>query len=528
MILTKIVATMGPACGNVESLVDLFKAGADVCRVNFSHGTLDGHLATLRNIREAVVRGSGVGAGPVAILGDLCGPKIRLGKVKDADGSGGITIKPGDTLIFQRGTIEGFIESDEGGERVVRVSSIYANLVDDVSVGDRVLVEDGLLRFVVTEKNFNELTTSCTVGGILKSSKGINLPHTHVSIPAITERDWECVEWAIENGLDYLALSFVRRPEEILTLREHLRNRSSDIQIIAKIEMAEAVDHIDGILEASDGLMVARGDLGVEMDLAQVPIIQKELIRKCRSVGKPVIVATQMLQSMIEQASPTRAEVSDVANAIIDGADAVMLSGETSVGKFPLGAVGIMGHVAEVTEAYLNKSTTPVYPKMSIKTMQLSSAVSRGVWQIVHDLKCKLVVIWSQTGATARVFAKNRYPVPIIALSSDHRALRRMKLHYGVHPIEMEPPESMSHLVERVDEIVRENKLAALGDRVVIVAGAAMGTPSTLNGLVVHTIGEEVKNADTVPELPNSIAMDDLPPVAGIAYTGEITEDWQP
>ncbi|MFN4242405.1 MAG: pyruvate kinase [Tepidisphaerales bacterium] len=512
MILTKIVATMGPACDSVDTLHRLIEGGMDVCRINFSHGTLDGHLLTLRNIREAVARSDR----PIAVLGDLCGPKIRLGRIADHDGTGGLPVATGDEIVIQRTPVEG--HRDEQG--LVRVSSNYRSLVDDVAVGDRVLVEDGLLRFVCTDKNFNELRLACTVGGVLKSAKGINLPNSAVSVPSITERDWECVEWAIDNELDYLALSFVRRADDLLHLREHLRNRGSDISLIAKIEKKEAVENIDPILEASDGLMIARGDLGVELDLADVPLIQKELIRKGQAAGKPVIVATQMLQSMIENASPTRAEVSDIANAIFDGTDAVMLSGETSIGKFPLGAVGVMAHICQSTERYIITRQTPVFPRLSLKTLQLSSAVARGVWQIVQDLKVKLVVIWSQTGTSARVFAKNRYPVPILALSSDHRALRRMALMYGVLPVEMEPPTSMTHLVQAVDAIARQRKLAALGDRVVIVAGAALGTPATLNGIVIHTLGEDVGRSPPVEPLPNAVAADDLPPIAGVAYTG--------
>jgi pyruvate kinase len=232
------------------------------------------------------------------------------------------------------------------------------------------------------------------------------------------------------------------------------------------------------------------------MDVAQVPIIQKDLIRRCRAAGKPVIVATQMLQSMIEQASPTRAEVSDVANAIFDGADAVMLSGETSVGKFPVGAVHIMGHIAETTEAYLAAQPAVLENNLRVKTMQLSAAVAKGVWQIVSDLRAALVVIWSQTGATARIFSKMRFPVPVVALSSDHRALRRMALHYGVISQEMTPPDDMASLVEQVDGLVTRNEWAAAGSRIVIVAGSSLGTPSTLNGVVIHTVGETWKLSD--------------------------------
>ncbi len=476
MIRTKTLATMGPACADVETLFRMFEAGLDACRLNFSHGTLDDHLQMLRNIREAAARFSH----PIAVLGDLCGPKIRVGKVKDVNGAGGMPVNIGDDLVIERQPIVG-----ENG----RISSIYKHFVDDVQVGDRVLIEDGLLRFVATEKNYNEIKCRCTSGGVIKSSKGINLPNTLVNVASVTDKDWECIDWAVENELDYLALSFVRKADELNLVREHLRSKVSDIQLIAKIEKSEAVANIDSILDASDGLMVARGDLGVEIDVAQVPIIQKDLIRRCQSVAKPVIVATQMLQSMIEQSSPTRAEVSDVANAIFDGTDAVMLSGETSVGKYPVGVVHMMSHISETTECYLD-TTVSDDPPMKLKTMQLSAAVARGVRTIVEDLKVKLVAIFSQTGATARIFSKNRFSVPIIALSSDHRALRRMALHYGVIPFEMAPPSEMTVLIQQIDQLVQEQKCATIGDRIVIVAGSSLGTPGTMNGIVLHTVGE--------------------------------------
>jgi pyruvate kinase len=484
MIRTKIVATMGPACGDVQTLHALFEAGVDVCRLNFSHGTLDQHLQTLRNVREAAARYEQ----PIAVLGDLGGPKIRLGPVADHDGTGGLPIAVGDELVVQRAPVTGSI-ADDGARRV---SCTYPHLVDDVKVGDRVLVEDGMLRFVCVDKNYNEIRCNCTVGGVLKSAKGVNLPNTAVNVPSITDKDWQCVAWAIENDLDYLALSFVRRPDDLLLLRQHLKNASSvDLQLIAKIEKAEAIREIDAIIDASDGLMVARGDLGVEMDVAEVPIIQKDLIRRCQVAGKPVIVATQMLQSMIDQPSPTRAEVSDVANAIFDGTDAVMLSGETSVGKFPVGAVHTMAHVARVTEDYLTTIQAEAEgPQLNLKTLQLSAAVAKGVWQIVHDLKARLVVLWSQTTATARIFSKTRFPVPVIALSSDHRALRRMNLQYGVIPQEMPVTTDVAALVEQADALVQARKFASRGDRIVLVSGSALGSPGMLNGIVIHTVGD--------------------------------------
>jgi pyruvate kinase len=476
MIRTKIVVTLGPASEKDEVLLRLLEEGADVCRLNFSHGELADHQRMLTTIRK-------VTAGyhePVAVLGDLCGPKIRLGKVADEGGSGGMAIQVGDPLHIQRQPLV-------GGNG--RVCTNYPGFVDDVQIGDRVLIEDGLLRFLAIDKPPDEVICTCVAGGVIKSNKGINLPNTTVRVPSITEKDWQCVDWAIENGLDYLALSFVRRPEDLISLREHLRRRNSNIGLIAKIEKAEAVQAIDAILEASDGLMVARGDLGVEMDVAQVPIIQKDLIRRCQQAGKPVIVATQMLQSMIEQSSPTRAEISDVANAIFDGTDAVMLSGETSVGRFPLAAVHTMAHVAEVTEQYLDGAGPSLMPLVKDNHSPIPTAVARGVWQIAVDLKVKLVVLWSQTGQTARIFAKHRFPLPIVALSSDKNVLRQMALHYGVLPRLMERPADMPALIEQVDTLVVAEQLAKHAERILIVAGSSMDTPGIKNGIVIHTVG---------------------------------------
>ena len=477
MIRTKIVATMGPACADVDTLLKLFQGGATVCRLNFSHGGLDGHLQTLRTVREAASRFDQ----PVAVLGDLGGPKIRLGQVADQAGTGGMPVAVGDQLVIQRDGVVG------GGGRA---SSTYAALVDEVQVGHRVLVEDGLIRFLCVEKRPDELVLDCTAAGVLKSTKGINLPDTAVNVPSITEKDWLCVDWAIEQRLDYLALSFVRTAADIQELRAYLTDRVADIHLIAKVEKREAVDHIDGIIAAADGLMVARGDLGVEMDVAMVPIIQKDLVRRCQTAGKPVIVATQMLQSMIEASTPTRAEVSDVANAIFDGTDAVMLSGETSVGKFPVASVHTMAHVAEVTEQYLvTAADTGLHPPVVKSTMQ-AGALARGAMRIVQDVAAKVVVVWTQTGNTARVFSKHHFPVPIIAMSGDHRALRRMALHYGVIPVEMAPSPDLVHLIAKVDAHVQAHKLAEPNDRIVIVAGWSPASPGTMNGIVVHTVGQ--------------------------------------
>lgn len=480
MIRTKIIATIGPAVATPETLYSIFEAGVDICRLNFSHGDLIKHAEMLKLIRETSARFEH----PIAVLGDLCGPKIRVGMVADVNGTGGMPVAVGDELTIQRETIIG---------ENLRVSSTLESLVDDVKIGDRLLIEDGLLRFVVTDKSASEVRLRCTVGGIIKSKKGINLPNTQLNVPSITDADWEAVDWAVANDLDYLALSFVRRAKDIELLRGHLQyKKANEIALIAKIEKTEALQEIDAIIEAADGLMVARGDLGVEMDVAQVPIIQKDVIRKCQRAGKPVIVATQMLQSMIEQASPTRAEISDVANAIIDGTDAVMLSAETSVGKFPVVAVHTMAHTAKMTEDYVDKEVPDeATPPRLTRRGDPSAALARGAWQIANDLKCKLVVIWSQTGSTARVFSKHRFHCPIIAISSDQRALRRMAIHYGVVPQLMDRPETIGALFERIDRALLTRKYAQTGDRILIIAGWSPTTPDTMNGIIIHSVGDK-------------------------------------
>ncbi len=480
MIRTKIIATMGPAVSTPETLYSIFEAGVDICRLNFSHGDLVQHANTLKLIRETSARFQH----PIAVLGDLCGPKIRVGHVADINNTGGMPVAVGDQIIVQRATILG----DN-----LRISSTLETLVDDVKVGDRILIEDGLLRFVVTDKTADEFVMACTAGGIIKSRKGINLPNTVVTVPSITDQDWECVDWAIKNDLDYLALSFVRRAKDIELLRGHLQyKKAPSIALIAKIEKAEALTEIDAILDASDGLMVARGDLGVEMDLSRVPIIQKDLIRRCQRAGKPVIVATQMLQSMIDASSPTRAEISDVANAILDGTDAVMLSAETSVGKFPVLAIHAMAHTAGVTEEYMDQNLPPdaIPPQLS-NASHVAASLARGAWRIVTDLKAKLLVIWSQTGATARVFSKHRFHCPIVAISSDQRSLRRMAIHYGVVPQLMEKPTDIADLFERIDKTLLDHKYAKPGDRIVIVAGWSPTTPETMNGMIIHSVGDK-------------------------------------
>ncbi|MBC8551325.1 MAG: pyruvate kinase, partial [Candidatus Brocadiales bacterium] len=338
MIKTKIIATLGPSCNKPDILEPMIDHGVDIFRLNFSHGTLDGHAQSLKILNDVRAQHRHT----TAVMGDLCGPKIRIGRIQP-DGD---ILREGDEVCIVQGEEQGNID---------RFSTNYECFSQDVEVGQRVFIDDGQIALRVIRKDGDQTVCEVVVGGPLHSNKGINLPDTTIGIPSITERDWECVDWAIQHKVDFLALSFVRSAEEINLLKNHLNEAGADIKVVAKIETPQALTHLESIIQASDAILVARGDLGVEMDLAEVPIIQKKITLICRRLGKPVIVATQMLQSMIDSPVATRAEVSDVANAIMDLTDAVMLSGETAVGKYPLKAADTIRRIARVTENFVDK-----------------------------------------------------------------------------------------------------------------------------------------------------------------------------
>ena len=313
-------------------------------------------------------------------------------------------------------------------------------------------------------------------------------PNTQISIPGVTEKDWRCIDWALSHELNYLALSFVRTPDDVAQVKQYLSKQDSDIKVIAKIEKPQALEHIEDIIRVSDAILVARGDMGVEMDLAQVPLIQKRITRLCRQHGRPVIVATQMLQSMIERPVPTRAEVSDVANAIFDLTDAVMLSGETAVGKYPLAAVQWMQRIAACTERYLDQHRGPRSRYYTDEELKLTAVLSRCVAEIVDDSEAKFVVVWSQSGATSRLMSKARIDVPIIALSSDARMCEQMNLHYGVMPVCLPIPKDIQAFARQVEQLLLNRHLAQVGDQIVLVAGATLGEAGTTNSVMIHTI----------------------------------------
>ena len=488
-ILTKILATVGPACIAVDTLTRLIEEGVRVFRINFSHGTIEQFKASLDAIREAEVR-SGQ---PIGVLGDLSGPKIRVGKVRD----GGVTLTPGDRVEFQAQPVVGGVglapNEDPSETRAALFSVTLPTLIDDVSPGDRLLLDDGNVRCLVVDKAMIDgqprVVCRVTVGGLITSSKGINLPETKLSVPSITDRDWECARWAVSQGIDFLALSFVRRAADIIELRTGLtKGGAKPPPIIAKIEKPEALQELEAIIGEADGVMVARGDLGVEMDLARVPVIQKRIIRLAHDYGKPVIVATQMLQSMVDVPSPTRAEVSDVANAIFDGADAVMLSGETAVGKYPVQVVHVMARIAAQTEPALPEEGRP--PAKLRESKYRTAALAHGVSVVVRDLDARLVVTWSEAGGGARYLSQNRLGVPIVAFGSNRASLRRMAFMYGVIGVEMNKPKDTEAFLVTIDQYLLDHKLAEAGDPVVVVKGDPIGTVGVTNEIRLHYVGD--------------------------------------
>ncbi len=500
--LTKILCTVGPATADAGILLKLIKAGTSAFRINFSHGTAEDHLKSLLAIREAEEK-SGQHVG---VLGDLCGPKLRIGSVQ----APGIVLENGDRVVIQKSPT--FTPAARPPEGLITFCTNTPEILDDVKPGERVFINDGEVRLVIIGCAGQgtpdcQVTLEVLTGSLVSTGKGINLPDSHLKLPAITDRDRACAKWALENHLDYLALSFVRTAEDIKELRALLTHLSpatgGKIPIIAKIEKPQAVQEINGILEASDGIMVARGDLGVEMDLAQVPVIQKHLITSAHEHGKQVIVATQMLQSMIEAPIPTRAEVSDVANAIFDGADAVMLSGETAVGKYPLAAVEMMARVARQTQGHLSETTLlgnlidpgAVGSRTNFKrqknvTKYRTAALARAVTGIVADLEAGLVINWSEAGGGARFLSLNRLSVPILAFSSSKDALRKMSLFFGVVPCYLERPRSTEEFLTKVDWFVEETGFGKKGDATVVVKGDPIGTIGVTNEIRVHYVGD--------------------------------------
>lgn len=467
MIRTKICATVGPACQDKAVLLEMVRAGVDVLRINFSHGDEAGRAAALEAIRDVEAE---LGS-PLGVMADLCGPKIRVGMMA----GGGCVLETGARLEIRREPVEGTAEA---------ISTTLAELVDHVEVGQRLLLDEGAICLRVVETHPPEHAV-CRVlrGGELQSGKGVHLPETDLKLPALTEKDRNDVAWIVERDFDLVALSFVQRPEDLGELRALL---PAEMKIIAKIEKPQALARIDAILQASDGIMVARGDLGVEMPLPRVPMAQKRLVRLARERCKACIVATQMLESMTHRPTPTRAEATDIANAVLDGADTLMLSGETAVGAYPAQAVAMMNDIAAEAEAYEAEHCPEV--RVEYAPARTTAALAAAVRAVVQREDIAAAVVFTATGTTANVLAKQRLTIPILAMSPSLRVARQMKLLYGVRPVAEPIPEHTGDVLARGEAHLKAGHLAKPGDKIVVLSGRPIGQPGATNNLVVYTV----------------------------------------
>lgn len=470
---TKIVCTIGPSSESLENTKKLIQAGMNVARLNFSHGDFEEHGNRIKNIGLA---NKELGTS-VAILLDTKGPEIRLGKLKEEP----IELVQGDAITL---TTEEIL-----GDRT-RIPVTYTNLPNDLSVGSTVLIDDGLIGLTVESIEGTEIHCRIVNSGPIKSKKGVNVPGVKISLPGITEKDANDIVFGIEQGIDFIAASFVRKASDVLEIRELLeKHNASHIQIISKIENQEGVDNLDEILEVSDGLMVARGDLGVEIPAEEVPLVQKMMIKKCNRAGKPVITATQMLDSMQRNPRPTRAEASDVANAIFDGTDAIMLSGETAAGKYPVESVQTMSRIAERAESALEYRE--IFTKQAnAQQTSVTEAISQAVANSALDLNAKAIITSTQSGFTARMVSKYRPKAPIIAVTPDEKVMKRLALGWGVIPVKGADADTTDAMFENAVEGAMNTGILSLGDTVVITAGVPVGRAGTTNLMKIHHIGE--------------------------------------
>jgi pyruvate kinase len=471
---TKIVATVGPACATVEKLQALMLAGVNVFRLNFSHSEHAWHERMLMMIRGAA-RELEL---PIAVLQDLCGPKIRLSRVPHDN----YTVREGDPV---RITTEDRLRLHGEGAIEFDIASTYSALIRDVEPGRKLLLDDGKLELEVESKDTHTLLTRVLRGGVINRGKGMNMPGSELSTECVTEKDWRDLEWGIKHGVDYVALSFVRKPEDLVGVRTRLDDTGSSALLIAKIERPEAINHVNQILELADGLMVARGDLGLETDLARVPLLQKSLIELCRRVGKPVITATQMLESMVTEATPTRAEVSDIANAIYDGTDAIMLSAETATGKYPEAAVAVIDRVARATESHLDLHSA--FNRRRAASTNVSTALCDGAVATALNLDARRVVVYSQSGQTARLLSRSRLPMNVVAVTNSPNTYRQLALSYGVSPVYLPEVTDLPQLLIEMDRLVVEESWGTPGDNLVIVSSLD-GRDGHIDTLHVHCV----------------------------------------
>ncbi|MFJ3652599.1 pyruvate kinase [Streptomyces nigra] len=470
----KIVCTLGPATDGYDRTKALVDAGMDIARFNLSHGTHAEHEERYQQVRKA----SDETGRSVGVLADLQGPKIRLGRFTE----GPVLLERGDTFTLT-------VEPDAEGDRH-QCGTTYPGLADDVTPGERVLVDDGKVCLQVTGIDGPRIHTTVIEGGIVSDHKGLNLPGVAVSVPALSDKDEADLRWALRTGFDIIALSFVRSGRDIDDVHRIMDEEGRRLPVIAKIEKPQAVDALDDIVAAFDGIMVARGDLGVEMPLEQVPIVQKRAIKLARRNAKPVIVATQMLDSMIDHSRPTRAEASDVANAVIDGTDALMLSGETSVGKYPVETVRTMAKIVEAAEEDVLAHGLPPLTEHN-KPRTQGGAVARAAAEIGDFLGARFLVAFTQSGDTARRLSRYRSPIPLLAFTPEPATRSQLNLTWGVETFLGPHADSTDAMVDQVDELLLRYGRCRKGDTVVITAGSPPGVSGSTNLVRVHHIGED-------------------------------------
>jgi pyruvate kinase len=465
---TKIVCTIGPASQGPATLEALIRAGMDVARLNFSHGTHEDHARVIRQIRETAARLEK----PVAILQDLQGPKIRLGPFRE----GRAELVRGAEFTLTTRPVEG---------NAGIASTTYAGLAADVKPGDRLLIADGLVELRVLETDGQAVRTAVVVGGEIGDHKGINLPGAAVTTPSLSEKDREDLRFGIQQGVDLLAVSFVRGPDDLRQARARIAEAGGDLPVIAKLEKPEAVRRLGEILDVADGVMVARGDLGVELPLEEVPVVQKAIIRRAREHAIPVITATQMLESMTDHPRPTRAEASDVANAIFDGTDAVMLSAETAVGRYPVQTVEVMSRIAVHAEGAPELATAPPIQRASVFPDVISEAACRAA----DEINARAIVAFTQSGFTARLISKYRPRVPVLAFSPSEAVRRRLGLVWGVLPRPIPLIEQTDALLARIEATLLAEGSVRPGDPLVLVAGLPIWVRGTTNLIQLHRVG---------------------------------------
>ncbi len=466
---TRIVSTIGPASGEISILEKMTDAGLDIARLNFSHGTREEHLERITTIREAAVR---TGKN-IAVLMDTRGPEVRLGRLERP-----VQLNDGQCVVLVP-------EGCQPDKNCLPVS--YANLSRDVKPGNKIFLADGQIELRVISTGIDFVECEVVHGGEVSGQKGVNLPEVKLDLPFLSDKDRADILFGIKHGVDFIALSFVRAEQDILAVRKILEEENSPAQVIAKIESREGLANLPGIIRSSDGIMVARGDLGIYLPVEEVPLVQKEIVKMCSDAGKPVIVATQMLETMINNSSPTRAEVSDVANAILDGADAVMLSGETAVGRYPVESVEMMKRIAERVEISLPHDEILAQKSKGI-TYTVTDAISHATVTTARDLGAAAIITSTQTGYTALMISKYRPGAPIIAVTPYNEVLRRMALFWGVQPLLIESFQNTDQMIESSIRNSLNSGMVKPGDLVVITAGIPPDRRGTTNFLKVHIV----------------------------------------